>query len=100
MAKCTFLGLGVMGFPMAAHLVKAGHEVTVYNRTLGKAQAWAEENGGQSANTPRDAAQAGQAHPASTQSSISIASASSIPDTIHEQTGKMGLTSHFTYYGI
>ena len=41
MAKCTFLGLGVMGFPMAAHLVKAGHEVTVYNRTLGKAQAWA-----------------------------------------------------------
>ena len=57
MAKCTFLGLGVMGFPMAAHLVKAGHEVTVYNRTLGKAQAWAEENGGQSANTPRDAAQ-------------------------------------------
>ena len=57
MAKCTFLGLGVMGFPMAAHLVKAGNEVTVYNRTLGKAQAWAEENGGQSANTPRDAAQ-------------------------------------------
>ena len=57
MAKCTFLGLGVMGFPMAAHLVKAGHEVTVYNRTLGKAQAWAEDNGGQSANTPRDAAQ-------------------------------------------
>ena len=57
MAKCTFLGLGVMGFPMAAHLVKAGHEVTVYNRTLGKAKAWAEENGGQSANTPRDAAQ-------------------------------------------
>ena len=36
MAKCTFLGLGVMGFPMAAHLVKAGHEVTVYNRTLRK----------------------------------------------------------------
>ena len=57
MAKCTFLGLGVMGFPMAAHLVKAGQDVTVYNRTLGKAQAWAEENGGQSANTPRDAAQ-------------------------------------------
>ena len=57
MAKCTFLGLGVMGFPMASHLVKSGHEVTVYNRTLGKAQAWAEENGGQSANTPRDAAQ-------------------------------------------
>lgn len=57
MAKCTFLGLGVMGFPMASHLVKSGHEVTVYNRTLGKAQAWSEENGGQSANTPRDAAQ-------------------------------------------
>lgn len=57
MAKCTFLGLGVMGFPIAAHLVKAGHGVTVYNRTLRKAQAWAEENGGKSANTPRDAAQ-------------------------------------------
>jgi len=57
MAKCTFLGLGVMGFPMAAHLVKAGHEVTVYNRTHEKAQAWAEKNGGQSANTPHDAAQ-------------------------------------------
>jgi len=57
MAKCTFLGLGVMGFPMAAHLVKAGHEVTVYNRTHEKAQAWTEKNGGESAKTPRDAAQ-------------------------------------------
>ena len=57
MAKCTFLGLGVMGFPMAAHLVKAGHEVTVYNRTTEKARAWADANGGSFAATPREAAQ-------------------------------------------
>lgn len=56
MAKCTFLGLGVMGYPMAAHLVKAGHDVTVYNRTTEKARAWADENGGQFASTPREAA--------------------------------------------
>ena len=47
MAKVAFLGLGVMGFPMAGHLVaKGGHEVTVYNRTPAKAQAWAEKFGG------------------------------------------------------
>jgi 3-hydroxyisobutyrate dehydrogenase len=57
MAKCTFLGLGVMGFPMAAHLVKAGHEVTVYNRTAEKARAWADANGGSFGTTPREAAE-------------------------------------------
>ena len=57
MAKCTFLGLGVMGFPMAAHLVKAGHEVTVYNRTAEKARAWADANGGSFGATPREAAE-------------------------------------------
>ena len=41
MAKVAFLGLGVMGFPMAGHLVKAGHAVTVYNRTAKKAEDWA-----------------------------------------------------------
>ncbi len=46
MAKVAFLGLGVMGFPMAGHLVKAGHEVTVYNRTGAKAQAWVKAHGG------------------------------------------------------
>ena len=45
MAKCTFLGLGVMGYPMAGHLVKAGHEVTVWNRTSSKSQKWASEYG-------------------------------------------------------
>ena len=40
MAKVAFLGLGVMGFPMAGHLVKAGHEVTVYNRTAKKSDEW------------------------------------------------------------
>src|SRR5690606_34722024 len=41
--KVAFLGLGVMGLPMAGHLARAGHEVTVYNRTAAKAQAWAQE---------------------------------------------------------
>ena len=46
MAKCTFLGLGVMGYPMAGHLVKAGHDVTVWNRTASKSLNWASEYNG------------------------------------------------------
>ncbi|WP_448212138.1 NAD(P)-dependent oxidoreductase [Colwellia sp. MEBiC06753] len=57
MAKVAFIGLGVMGYPMAGHLAKAGHEVSVYNRTQEKAIAWAEEFGGQHFPTPRQAAQ-------------------------------------------
>ena len=53
----AFLGLGVMGFPMAGHLARAGHTVTVYNRSPGKAQDWVQEFGGRSAPTPREAAQ-------------------------------------------
>ncbi|MBT8457913.1 MAG: NAD(P)-dependent oxidoreductase [Rhodobacteraceae bacterium] len=56
MAKIAFLGLGVMGYPMAGHLVKAGHDVTVYNRTAAKAAAWAKAHGGSHAPTPREAA--------------------------------------------
>ncbi len=56
MAKLAFLGLGVMGAPMAGHLQKAGHEVTVYNRTFAKAEAWAQTYGGAAAKTPKDAA--------------------------------------------
>ncbi|MGB3246264.1 MAG: NAD(P)-dependent oxidoreductase [Sulfitobacter sp.] len=56
MAKLAFLGLGVMGGPMAGHLQKAGHDVTVYNRTDAKAQAWVETYGGVAAKTPREAA--------------------------------------------
>ncbi len=52
----AFLGLGVMGYPMAGHLARAGHRVTVYNRTAAKALAWATEFGGQAAATPREAA--------------------------------------------
>ena len=52
----AFLGLGVMGHPMAGHLVRAGHRVTVYNRTAAKAQAWSAEYGGSAAATPRAAA--------------------------------------------
>ena len=54
--RVTFLGLGVMGFPMAGHLAKAGHDVTVYNRSAEKAQAWVAEFGGTSAATPAEAA--------------------------------------------
>ena len=57
MAKVAFLGLGVMGYPMAGHLLKkGGHDVTVYNRTPAKAQQWLKEYGGRSAATPREAA--------------------------------------------
>lgn len=56
MAKVAFLGLGVMGYPMAGHLAKAGHDVTVYNRTGEKAHAWVEAHGGCHAATPREAA--------------------------------------------
>jgi 3-hydroxyisobutyrate dehydrogenase len=58
MAKVAFLGLGVMGFPMAGHLVKkGGHEVTVYNRTGAKAAEWADKFGGRTAPTPKAAAE-------------------------------------------
>lgn len=56
MAKVAFLGLGVMGFPMAGHLATAGHEVTVYNRSPAKAGLWVERHGGRAAATPREAA--------------------------------------------
>ncbi len=55
--RVAFLGLGVMGYPMAGHLARAGHQVTVYNRTAAKAQAWAAEYGGAVAATPAQAAQ-------------------------------------------
>src|SRR5207237_4052516 len=54
--KVAFLGLGVMGYPMAGHLALAGHDVTVYNRSPAKAHAWTGEFKGKSAPTPREAA--------------------------------------------
>jgi 3-hydroxyisobutyrate dehydrogenase len=59
MANVAFLGLGVMGYPMARHLASKGHTLTVYNRTFAKAEKWVSENGGKAARTPREAA-AGQ----------------------------------------
>ena len=56
MAKIAFLGLGVMGFPMAGHIAAAGHDVTVYNRTSAKAEAWVAQHGGAHAATPAAAA--------------------------------------------
>lgn len=56
MAKLAFLGLGVMGYPMAGHLQAAGHDVTVYNRTSTKAEAWVKDHGGAMATTPKTAA--------------------------------------------
>jgi len=57
MANVAFLGLGVMGYPMAGHLQSKGHKVTVYNRTAAKAEAWVKEHGGAMAQTPREAAE-------------------------------------------
>ncbi len=57
MAKVAFLGLGVMGYPMAGHLQAAGHQVTVYNRTASKAEAWVAQHGGAMATTPNEAAE-------------------------------------------
>ncbi len=55
MTKVAFIGLGVMGYPMAGHLKNGGHDVTVYNRTAAKAEKWVAEHGGASAPTPRAA---------------------------------------------
>ncbi len=57
MSKVAFIGLGVMGYPMAGHLQNKGHEVTVYNRTAAKAEKWVQEFGGRMAKTPRGAAE-------------------------------------------
>jgi 3-hydroxyisobutyrate dehydrogenase len=57
MANVAFLGLGVMGYPMAGHLQSAGHSVTVYNRTSAKAETWVADHGGAMATTPAEAAQ-------------------------------------------
>lgn len=57
MARVGFCGLGVMGYPMAGHLVRAGHQVTVYNRTAAKSAAWVDEHGGASVGTPRQVAE-------------------------------------------
>ncbi len=56
MAKLAFIGLGVMGFPMAGHLAAKGHELTVYNRTAAKAQDWVKKHGHRAAATPAEAA--------------------------------------------
>lgn len=57
MAKIAFIGLGVMGYPMAGHLQREGHEVCVFNRTAARAERWVGQFGGRSAATPREAAQ-------------------------------------------
>ena len=57
MTKVAFIGLGVMGYPMAGYLQKGGHDVTVYNRTAAKAEKWAGEYGGTAAPTPKAAAE-------------------------------------------
>src|ERR687889_1396679 len=56
MAKVAFLGLGVMGYPMARHLKSKGHDVTVYNRSTAKAEKWVADHGGRLAGTPKEAA--------------------------------------------
>jgi 3-hydroxyisobutyrate dehydrogenase len=58
--KLAFLGLGVMGYPMAGHLARAGHDVTVYNRTIAKAEQWVKQHGGRLGRTPEEAAGAAE----------------------------------------
>src|SRR3546814_13130088 len=57
MAKIAYIGLGIMGAPMAGHLVRAGHDVTVCNRSMAKHRAWAEKHGGEADDSPAQAAQ-------------------------------------------
>ena len=57
MAKVAFIGLGVMGFPMAGHLASEGHQVRVYNRNSAKAESWCATFAGEAAGTPREAAE-------------------------------------------
>lgn len=57
MSRIAFIGLGVMGGPIARHLAKAGHELTVYNRSSAKADKWVAEHGGRKASSPAEAAQ-------------------------------------------
>jgi len=57
--KVAFIGLGVMGYPMAGHLAKAGHQTTVYNRTTAKAEQWCKDYTGSWAKSPREAAGGG-----------------------------------------
>ena len=61
MARIAFIGLGVMGAPMAGHLLRAGHDMIVYNRTKSKTDAWVEANGGQAANSPAEASEGADA---------------------------------------
>ncbi|MBT4160690.1 MAG: NAD(P)-dependent oxidoreductase, partial [Gammaproteobacteria bacterium] len=56
MQNVSFVGLGVMGYPMAGHLLRAGHQTVVYNRSAGKAESWVTKHGGSAAGTPREAA--------------------------------------------
>ena len=61
MTKIAFIGIGIMGGPMARHLKNAGHEVTIFNRSLGKAEKWADENGGDIGHSPAEAAKGADA---------------------------------------
>ena len=84
MSKIAFLGLGVMGYPMAGHIAAAGHEVTVYNRTTARAEAWVAEHGGRHAPTPAAAAGGASSSGVERQTSMSSAprSTSSATTTI------------------
>ena len=80
MAKMAFLGLGVMGGPMAGHLVKAGHEVVVYNRTAARAEAFASSHGTLSASSPAEAAKGAEIVCACVGEDADIAAVASGPD--------------------
>jgi 3-hydroxyisobutyrate dehydrogenase len=91
MARVAFIGLGVMGYPMAGHLAAKGHEVTVYNRTAKKAEAWVAAHGGRTAPTPAAAAEGQEIVFACVGNDDDLRSITTGPDGAFESLGKGGL---------
>ena len=86
--KLAFIGLGVMGFPMAGHLAAAGHDVTVYNRTGAKARRWVRKYGGEMAATPAEAARAADVVFACVGNDDDVRSVATASDGIYQGIGK------------
>ncbi|MEM9202630.1 MAG: NAD(P)-dependent oxidoreductase [Actinomycetota bacterium] len=84
MTSCAFIGLGVMGYPMAGHLVAHGHDVTVYNRTRARADAWVSAHGGTAAATPAAAAEGAE---------VVLLCVGDDPDVVAVATGDDGVLS-------
>jgi len=89
--KLAFIGLGVMGYPMAGHLAQNGHEVTVYNRTVERAMGWVAQYGGSYANTPKEAA---------SQAEIAFCCVGNDQDVLSVVLGEQGILAGLPQAGI